>query len=82
VADIAGKDVFSMYPNPVTTEIHVKLAQQETADYILYNIAGQAVMQGKVRNSSIIDVQTLSSGIYLVRMITAEWETTQKIIKQ
>jgi hypothetical protein len=69
---------FSVYPNPATTEIHVKIDTKETVDYVIYNNIAQAVMYGKLKDDSTIDIQSLSTGIYFLRVS----EKTVKVIKQ
>jgi len=57
-----------IYPNPATTELYVKRASQEPAGYIVYNGAGQIVLQGILQGNAPINVSSLSNGIYLMRV--------------
>jgi hypothetical protein len=57
-----------IYPNPATTELHVQFASQETADYTIYNNAGQIVLRGKIQRDGIINVQSLLNGVYYLRI--------------
>jgi len=66
-----------IYPNPATTELYVKRASQEPADYTIYNGAGQIVLQGILQGNAPINVSSLSNGIYLMR---ASGETLKVII--
>ena len=63
-------------PNPATTELYINLASQETANYTIYNSVGQIVLQGKLQNNSTVNVQSLSSGIYYLRIL----DETMKVI--
>ncbi len=65
-------ELLKIYPNPVTTELYIQLATQETVDYSIYNNAGHVVMRGKLQNESIINVQSLSNGIYYMKIIGKE----------
>ena len=67
-----------VYPNPVTTELHVKLAANGVTDYTICNDAGQIVLQGKLQDTSTINLQSLPNGIYYLR-ISGE---TVKVIKK
>ena len=78
IPDIVTSSPLSIYPNPATTEIHVKLDSKETADYAIYNNIGQTVMSGKLKDDSIINVQSLSTGVYFLRVSGK----TVKIVKQ
>jgi hypothetical protein len=74
-----GKPVIptiQVYPNPATTELHIKFASQETADYILYDNIGRIMLQGKLQGNSTINVQPLSSGIYFLKIS----DTVMKVI--
>ena len=61
-------DTFSVYPNPVTSHLHIELAASETADYTIYNIMGQTVMQGKLQESAVINMESLAKGMYYLRI--------------
>ena len=61
-------ELLQIYPNPVTTELHIKHAIQKTADYAVYNNTGQIVMKGKLQGGEAINVQSLSNGIYYLKI--------------
>ena len=58
-----------IYPNPVSTELYVKLDLQGTAHYRIFNAMGQIIMQGKLQDeTSVINVNSLSNGIYYLNI--------------
>jgi hypothetical protein len=57
-----------VYPNPASTQIHVKLDTQEIADYSIYSITGQILQQGKVQNDLPISVESLANGMYYLKV--------------
>ena len=61
-----------VYPNPTSTRLYVQLALQETADYTLYNVVGQIMMQDKLLNSTFINIESLPEGIYYLKIIGKE----------
>ncbi|MDR1739283.1 MAG: T9SS type A sorting domain-containing protein, partial [Bacteroidales bacterium] len=73
----SDKFSINIYPNPITTEIHVKLDSPEISDYAIYNFSGQIVLQGRVRNASTINVEALAKGVYYLRISN----TVFKVIK-
>jgi hypothetical protein len=82
ITDItAGKLHVRIYPNPTSTKLHVKFSSQETADYVIYNIMGQVLQQGKLQETSVIDVESLASGMYYLKIVGKE-NTTVKFVKQ
>jgi len=69
-----------VYPNPATTQLYVDINSQEKADYVIYNIIGQIIMQGKLQELSIINVESLSNGIYYLKISGSE-NVTLKFVK-
>jgi hypothetical protein len=70
----------AVYPNPASTEIHVKLNSHETANYTIYNTVGQTVLQGRLQEETTINVKSLSKGIYYINLNDKE-NTTVSFIK-
>ena len=69
-----------IYPNPVSSQLHINLNAEESADYAIYTITGQMITSGKLQNTSIIDVESLSNGMYYLK-ISGKENRTLKIIK-
>lgn len=67
-----------VYPNPAVSKLHVERSTQKTADYTIYNITGQIVLQGKLQKSSVINIGSLSKGMYYLRIS----DVTIKFLKQ
>lgn len=59
---------FNVFPNPVSDgRLNITVDQaNKDFDYIVYNILGGIVLKGK-NSKGIIDVSTLSSGIYMLK---------------
>jgi len=67
-----------VYPNPVKGTLNIQSDNVQMVE--IYNMQGQLVkMQG---NSSTISMSDLASGLYMVRIQTAEGVCTQKIVKE
>lgn len=73
----------SLYPNPVTTQIHLKLNENlvDKAQFAIYNTSAQLMQSGRL-NGLAIDVEQLPAGIYLLRLQHEGRTTTQKFIKR
>lgn len=72
----------SVYPNPVSDKLNVQLNTNEKIEEIrIINSVGQLLMNQKVGKSSAeVDVRNLSSGYYIVQIITANNNITKKIL--
>jgi len=73
---------FNIYPNPVKNLLTVNLAGSDISHrYMVYNVLGQPVMNGKFKNSSI-DCSNLIPGMYVLKLILAEGEFRQTFLKE
>ena len=72
---------FKVYPNPVKNELHIN-ANENITSIKVYNMLGQEVMyiEPNMLNSKI-DVSSLNSGAYFVRVSTDRKTKTIKVIK-
>jgi len=69
-----------LYPNPTQGILHFNLPQGKLADNVeVTNGFGQVVMQD--RNKTYLDVSSLPSGIYFIRIQTEGLSRGEKIIK-
>ena len=71
------------YPSPVGDKLYIA-AEIEVEEVVVYTITGVVVGQQSTDNGqqlSCIDVANLNSGIYFVKVKTANGETVKRIIK-
>ena len=79
IANYDSEDAVIIYPNPVSTFLHVKIGNRETADYAVYNTVGQVVLRGKLEHhNTAINVQSLSKGFYYLQVEGR----TMKVVKE
>lgn len=73
-----------IYPNPVLDgNLNIKLKDASTSyyDYIMYNVIGGIVKKGELSaKDNTIDVSQTASGIYILRMTSGNYVSTQKVI--
>jgi hypothetical protein len=74
----------SVFPNPVSTNFTIRIDNLKgMADIRLFDIYGKMVMQRSSANMNTqLDIAKLPSGIYLVKVINGEKESTVKIVKE
>lgn len=72
---------FNMYPNPVSGKFLTIIAADGLKDYKVYNVMGQTVLQGQVKDDQI-DVSSLEAGVYVFEMNTYKEKISKKFIKQ
>ena len=70
-------DAISMYPNPVNNQLFVKAENLQSVE--VYNLVGQRVL---ATEDAVIDMSTLTEGIYFVRINIDGYSITRRVVKQ
>ena len=70
ISEISNIDLVSVYPNPATSNIYIKIATNLLgSDYSVYNNVGKLVLAGKLNTeNTMIELNNLSDGIYLIKV--------------
>jgi hypothetical protein len=74
---------FTFYPNPAGDQLNVVRTNADKAQIIIYNNIG-LIMQSFEMNEieTSINISTLSSGIYFIRLIDSQTSSTQSFVKK
>ncbi|MNX55911.1 hypothetical protein D3C86_866870 [compost metagenome] len=73
---------FKAYPNPVRNLLNLSYTEN-MSDIAVFNLLGQQVLSKKVNaTESQIDMSTLTSGTYLVKVYVGNQVKTLKVVKQ
>lgn len=83
--NLAGSSMFSVYPNPVNTILHIK---SQSADHLVAKICtinGQVIctklLNTTIKNETEIDFSSYSNGIYYLEISNQNTVQTFKIVK-
>ena len=79
------KNVWSLYPNPATSNIQIQSSynQQDIKTIEIADIAGKVFLHKTINDDhALLDVSSLSRGIYLLTIISEQDIHTYKIVKQ
>jgi len=72
----------SIYPNPASDKIFIQAERAEVIKYEISSIGGQVVLDGTFHDGeNIINLEELNSGIYFIKIGTANNTQIKKIIK-
>lgn len=81
---IEASNNISIYPNPANADITISIADfklNENTQFEIINTLGQTVFANKITQSqTVIDIATLSNGIYSVRTTNGSVSTITKLI--
>ena len=72
----------NIYPNPAKNILNVELLDNRQATYKIYNVLGQQVLNGSINRTATINVDTLSNGLYLVKINDGQKELVERFIKE
>lgn len=81
--DIIKKEL-KVYPNPVENQLTIELpANQPTAKYSIYDITGKLIIQSSTNQTKTkVDVSTLYTGMYLLKLEVGSESLMTKFTKQ
>jgi len=86
VPTVNGSDDISLYPNPATSNLNILYNENTGVKVaVVYNMIGKAMVVNKVSgNSASINIESVPSGIYLIRLFNADGNVvaTRKFTKQ
>jgi len=79
ISKIVKDHNINVFPNPTNGQLTIKGINElySVVDFIIYNIAGQIIFQGKLQDSSTINVEHLAKGIYYLKIS----DITMKFVK-
>jgi len=78
---IVNNNGLTIYPNPVSNTLNITGLTEESATITLYDITGKMVLSQPLSGSTI-NLESLTNGIYILKIVTADGVTKKKIIKQ
>ena len=83
VNDLNVDGVFSLYPNPSSTQIILEISgPQQQCQLAIFNLNGQEVISRNITESfTEIDIRPLAEGIYFLRLSIANATEMFKIVK-
>lgn len=82
VNEIIHKDELKAYPNPTHSIVNIDLDNSSNDVTIqILDLSGKVLVSQKASRSSKLDLSTFSSGIYVVKVTSAEGSKSIKVVK-
>jgi len=79
VGNVANKTKITVYPNPVHDVLTVS-SEEKVSMISVYNVTGQLLQE--VKDSNLININKLSSGVYFVKTVVEGKTEMTKVIKK
>ena len=71
-----------VYPNPVNDRLYIE-AEVEIEEVVVYDVYGrQQELSAISGQQSVVDVTSLNSGVYFVKVVTRNGETVKRFVKK
>lgn len=83
VEDRISENNVAIYPNPATSEFTIALPKSMKAEIRVFDITGKLLIyeaDALIANKHKVDVSSLSSGTYFIRLNTEEGTATKKLL--
>lgn len=77
VIDIDNRNNITAYPNPASSEVHFNMDYTEIANISVYDLNGRTQLS-LVPNSNTLDISTLETGLYTIRILTRNGDNLMK----
>ena len=68
IENINQNTEIKIYPNPTNNQLQITGYELEGEDYSIYNIIGQIFMQGKLQEKTTINIESLATGMYYLKI--------------
>ena len=82
-ADLTSLDendgTFALYPNPANSILYINGGDAEFT-YVMYNGLGQVVANGKAQGTEQISVESLTKGVYFIRLTNGTQVHMEKVV--
>jgi hypothetical protein len=75
--------IISVYPNPAKNSVNIDLSGLDKATVEVSDINGRQLFTQKLNaTSNIVNIENLTSGVYLFKVASSQGSATSKIVKQ
>lgn len=79
--DVYSQQLFSVYPNPTSGSVNIKLQDATSANISVTDVLGKTVLAKQINGTeNTLDIAALNSGVYFITVQAGSAQSTQKII--
>lgn len=83
IKEASEKIAVSVYPNPANDQLTIEVEKYMNTTAEIFNLQGQLMQSARLQDSkTILAVNNLANGMYVVKVSNAEGVSTQKFVKE
>ncbi len=73
----------NLFPNPVSSKLTIEVSgDDDTLDIDLFDVGGKLLLQNTLTENNTLDMSSLSSGIYFLKVSSSDKTGTYKVVKE
>jgi hypothetical protein len=80
INETAENLAFSIYPNPTTGKLTIEIGTEVITNIAVTNLLGEVVLQPQIQQGTI-DISSLSTGMYILNIVTKNGKSAQRVFK-
>lgn len=81
--DLSDNNFITVYPNPVKSTLNISLDKYTEAGVSLYDLNGRLILEKRLQAlNTRLNIETLNSGMYVLKIHTEDGFATKRITKQ
>ena len=80
--ELISQETFVIKSNTSTDEIQIQYYGNGSPNFYIYDLLGQHVKSGKLKNTNNIDISNLKKGIHILKLSDEEESITKKFVKK
>ena len=81
VEEVKIQDIVRLYPNPIKDKLTVNLISYSATQIEIYNTLGKRVFKTQITTDSTLNLESLKSGVYIVKFNQNNKSISKKLIK-
>ncbi|NNE33135.1 MAG: T9SS type A sorting domain-containing protein [Winogradskyella sp.] len=75
------EDMFSIYPNPVISDITIQLKYKDSTTVEVFDILGKRIIFKNINETTILNMRSLRSGVYILKISQGIKSISKRLLK-
>ncbi|MBK7965766.1 MAG: T9SS type A sorting domain-containing protein [Bacteroidetes bacterium] len=77
------EDEIKIYPNPTKGKINISVEEIKNSNAFIYDLSGKLIFQEPLTHKiTLIDVNFLSVGVYVIKVVGKDFSVERKLVKE
>ncbi len=78
-----GQEIVKVYPNPARDQVHINIPEKHGQGFFeLFDMNGRKILSKSIHNEDILDISSVSPGIYFYQVVTGTFTGSGRLVMQ